>query len=85
METTLQKVFNELLYRKKVSSQVDFGNKLEYKSEGYISNLLKSHGPPFIRYAFRGDRIYYPVHRAGYGYQRKDSPALCRNHKAVNG
>jgi phage repressor protein C with HTH and peptisase S24 domain len=42
MKTFLQSIYDELIFRDKVKSQSDFGEKLDYKSEGYISALLKS-------------------------------------------
>ncbi len=42
MKTFLQSIYDELVRLDKVNSQVDFGAKLGYKSEGYISTLLKS-------------------------------------------
>lgn len=42
MKTPLQRIYDELVRHDKVESQFDFGKKLGYKSEGYISTLLKS-------------------------------------------
>ncbi len=45
MKTPLQIIFDELSYLNKVDTQYEFGEKLGYKSEGYISTLLKSNNP----------------------------------------
>lgn len=42
MGLTLRKIYDKLLFDKKISSQVDLAEKLGYKSEGYISTLIST-------------------------------------------